>query len=210
MKIQYKIFIVILITNIFLLLMMGYVDYYRASHIFKNEKIKDIDRIESRVQESFNYILQHQKTENISLEDLFHDRIFELSSIFNTRINLYDLEGRLLVSNYLQDDILPKEILEKLTSNESFDESENLKKNDMLYNKYSYIIKNNNKIAILNVQGIINTDAVRMQNYTLLKYYLFIIIFMSVIGGMIAWVVSHNLMNKISSVARRFTKVNMM
>lgn len=210
MKIQYKIFIAMLITNIFLLLMMGYVDYYRASHIFKNEKIKDIDRIESRVQESFNYILQHQKTENISLEDLFHDRIFELSSIFNTRINLYDLEGRLLVSNYLQDDILPKEILEKLTSNESFDESENLKKNDMLYNKYSYIIKNNNKIAILNVQGIINTDAVRMQNYTLLKYYLFIIIFMSVIGGMIAWVVSHNLMNKISSVARRFTKVNMM
>ena len=52
MKIQYKIFIAILITNIFLLLMMGYVDYYRASHIFKNEKIKDIDRIESRVQDT--------------------------------------------------------------------------------------------------------------------------------------------------------------
>lgn len=95
----------IFISMIFLIIvssvLIAMVTIYQFKKEARNYHQDRLERKESAVNEHVNFILQTTKipasTENLPL--IFKDKIYELSTIHNIQINIYDLKGNLLITS---------------------------------------------------------------------------------------------------------------
>ena len=99
---------------------MAYLNFYQNSQVFKKNKINDIERVSSRIKESFTYITEDSFLQGNSnpeqINDLYDNRVFELANVFNTNINVYDLKGNLIASNRQSNGVLNAWVLKNVTS----------------------------------------------------------------------------------------------
>jgi nitrogen fixation/metabolism regulation signal transduction histidine kinase len=190
---------------------MAAISYYQNSRIVRNNRISVLQRIDSRISETFKYISENYadgESEEI-YQSVFQQRVFEISNIYKVNINIYNLQGKLLVSNRQHKGLLKKEILNTL-KNETKYIQENVSddKKNAVFNVFSYIVKNGKPIGILNTQTVFSSSASAYQQMFFLKQYLFVVIFLAILSGFAAWFISKRLTRKIENISETLEKTN--
>ena len=109
-SLRVRIFIAMIFLTVTSSVLIAMVTIYQFKKEARNYHQDRLIRKENAVNEHFNFILQTTDipvtTENLPL--IFKDKIFELSSIHNIQINIYDLKGNLLITskgNFIVDKI---------------------------------------------------------------------------------------------------------
>lgn len=202
-----RIFLAIVVTSAIFVSLMAYINYRQNAKAFRQSKLNQIERVNSRVQETYRYIL-NSSTDTADYDQLkyaFTQRVFELSNVHKTNINIYDLDGNLLGSNRLQTDFLPSKIRSELSKNFEYAQDSLIKDTGKtVFSKYSYLTKNGKNLAILNTQNIVSNTSLNLQLMEAFKYYIFAIIFLVLISGIVAWILSRGLTAKIHNVSEKF------
>lgn len=100
-SLRLRIFISMIFLTIISSVLMGVVTVYQFKKEARNYQQDRLVRKENAVNEHVNFVLQTTSlpltTEN--LPHIFKDKIFELSTIHSIQINIYDLEGNLLITS---------------------------------------------------------------------------------------------------------------
>src|SRR5690554_6756353 len=100
-SLRLRIFISMIFLTLISSVLMATVTVYQFKKEARNYQQDRLVRKENAINEHVNFILQTTNvpvtTENLPL--IFKDKIFELSSIHNIQINIYDLEGQLLITS---------------------------------------------------------------------------------------------------------------
>ena len=206
-----RIFLALLLINLLFLSVMAYINYYQNKVAYRNTKVKQIKKIDSQILETFNYIADNNLPQKdfSELENIFQDRVSELSNVYNTNINIYDLEGKLLISNRQYSHILPRTIISELhLKSKAIEETVLSDGETTAYNSYVYIRNQDRPIAILSTQNIFNFNSLSYQSVLLLKQYFFIVIFLMILSGFFAWFISKALTRKIEEVSETLEKTN--
>lgn len=208
MKFREKIFIVLLLTNIFVLSVMAYINFRESKQSFKNDKNKQYQRANQRIKETLEYIVtEDNKTE---LKPLLNSRIFEFASVYTMEINVYALDGSLIIGDKLNaSKSLDKALLSQLFKKHEI-ESEKILENEenVEQNRYSFIFENDAPIAILHTKNLFNPSSVNQLIQALIKKYVGIVLFLSILSGLVAWRVSSSLTKKIHNVSKKLEKTN--
>ncbi len=147
-SLRYKIFISILIILIVSSLVIFITSVIQYREEAKDYNLRRLERKEKALRESVNLIIRNTtfpvKTENIPL--IFKEHIHQIANIHNLNFEIYDLQGRLLISsvtgfgkdtvfNFIPPDILSQ--LEKQPDKKLKIEEKNIKGD--LISAYSYI-----------------------------------------------------------------------
>lgn len=180
---------------------MAFINFRQNTRAFKQQEINEIERIHNRVLETFNYIIGQYSAEDENLRTVLGNRVFELSNVYRTNINIYSLNGLLLGSNRLAEDSLSSETIDQLKKVETYTTTDKEEDHMIAYNNYSYINIDNQPVAILNTLNKIDSNNNILQSIEYLKYYFFVVVFLIVISGCIAWIISKNLTKKIDSIS---------
>lgn len=180
---------------------MAFINFRQNTYAFNLQEVKEIERIHNRVSETFNYITDKYTSDKDDLKSLLSNSVFELSNVYRTNINIYSLDGDLIGSNRLSSDTLDSKIINNLKDDELISTKESVEDNTISYNNYSYIKINDQPIAILNTLNHIDSNNNTLQSIEFLKYYFFVVIFLIIISGCIAWIISKNLTKKIDSIS---------
>src|SRR5690554_320973 len=100
-SLRLRIFISMIFLTLISSVLMATVTVYQFKKEARNYQQDRLVRKENAVNEHVNFILQTTNvpvtTENLPL--IFKDKIFELSTIHSIQINIYDLEGKLLITS---------------------------------------------------------------------------------------------------------------
>lgn len=100
-SLRVRIFIAMIFLTFIASLLIGFVSIYQFNNEAKVYHRDRLERKENAVTEHINYLLTNTtyplSSKNLSL--IFKDRINELAKIHATEINIYDLEGKLLISS---------------------------------------------------------------------------------------------------------------
>ncbi len=109
-SLRVRIFIAMIFLTVVSSVLIGMVTMYQFKKEARNYHQDRLIRKENAVNEHLNFILQTTDipvtTENLPF--IFKDKIFELSTIHNIQINIYDLKGTLLITskgNFIVDKI---------------------------------------------------------------------------------------------------------
>lgn len=208
MKFREKIFIVLLLTNIFALSVMAYINFRESKQSFKNERNRQYQKANQRIKETLEYIVtEDNKTE---LKPLLSSRIFEFASVYTMEINIYALDGTLIIGDKLNaSKSLDKALLSQLFKKHEI-ESEKILENEenVEQNRYSFIFENDTPIAILHTKNLFNPSSVNQLIQALIKKYVGIVLFLSILSGLVAWRVSSSLTKKIHNVSKKLEKTN--
>ncbi len=197
-----KIFAALILMTLLFVSVMAYLNFQQNTNAFKRGKIREIERIHNRIEETFHYITSKYSDNDEELKLMLSNRIYELSNVYNTNINIYNLKGELLGSNRLSTDTLNIDLLAEIRVEQNLMVDEKMPENgNLLYNQYSIIKINKKPVAILNTQNQINNSTNNIQSFELLKHYFFVVIFLLVISGFIAWFISKNLTKKIDNIS---------
>lgn len=201
-----RIFVALLLVNLLFLSIMAYLNFYQNSLAFRNAKLHDIERINSKIQETYNYIVENdnRNVDYIDIQEILGSRIFELANVYNTGINIYALNGDLISSSRTNSGRLGSDVINKLIRKKNIIKDSLVDdNNNILYNSYSYISYKNEPIAILNTQNNTDADAVLLQNAPMVKHYIFVVLFLMILSGFVAWFISKNLTQKIENISNK-------
>lgn len=207
MKFREKIFIALLLTNIIALSVMAYINFRESVTTLKNDKIKQFQRANEKVRETFEYILSNNGKEN--LEYVLESRIYEFANVYNIEINVYSLDGKLIISDRLKDSFIDKNLLSQLVRNREIKIVKDLADgNNSEQNLYSYISTNNSPVAILHIKKILNSSNINELLSAVTKKYIGIVILLSILSGFIAWLTSKNLTKKVQDISKKLEKTD--
>ncbi|MGC4127963.1 MAG: ATP-binding protein [Bergeyella sp.] len=200
-----KIFLALMLVNIIFACVMAYLNFYQNSQAFRKNRISDIEKADARIVETFNYISSENNfidEEFTDINDIFASRVFELANVFNTNINIYDLNGNLIASNRQSAGILNSSVMRLLKSQEKVViDSTLLDSENTLYSTYQFVSRDKKPIAVVNTESRINNESVFIQSMAMMKHYFLIVIILLVLSGFAAWFISKNLTKKIEDLS---------
>ena len=111
-SLRVRIFISMILLVLLASILIALVAVYQYQEEAKDYHEERLERKEEAIRRSINFELREtsfpETTENIPF--IFKDKIYEIADIHNLQINLYDLEGNLLITSKadLVPDILSK------------------------------------------------------------------------------------------------------
>lgn len=209
MKFREKIFVMLLLTNILALSVMAYINFRESVNTYKNDKNRQYDRANQRIKEGFEYIITSQNREN--LKEVLNDRIFELATVYNMQINVYSLQGSLIVGDRIHlNNTLNKDIISTLQKNPETQKTEKEINNgeNIEQNRYSFIYQDKNPIAILHTKNLFNPSSVSQLYSALIQRYVGIVVFLSILSALVAWRLSKSITHKIQDISTKLEKTD--
>lgn len=213
----------IFLSMIFLVLiasvLMGGITIYQYREEAKDYHKDRLQRKENAVKDHIKYVLRNttweEKTARVPL--IFKDAIFELSAIHNLKINLYDLEGELLLSSV--SDLAENSVSAHIDSN-TLDEISSLVSGesvvkDVVGNKkkqksYSEIANTKFKpLFILNLEYDVNNNWLDKELKEFLKRLLYVYILMFAIAVFLAYFLSKYITRSLNAISDRLNKTRL-
>jgi len=199
--------------------LMAMVTIYQFKREARNYHQDRLVRKENSVLEHMNFVLQTTDipvtTENLSL--IFKEKIFELSTIHNIQINLYDLEGNLLVSskgsfivNKIENDEISPNILRMIesTAAKRFVDLRIID-GETYRSAYNYIKDNQFKpLGIVSMPYAEETSFYDQQVDSFLIRFGQIYIFMFILAILLAYILSSYITKTINLLSERIQKTN--
>ncbi|SFC94843.1 sensor histidine kinase [Algibacter pectinivorans] len=194
LSLRTRIFLAMILLVIFASVLISAVAIYQYNEQSKDYHEGRLERKEENVQTHIKRYLNGRqntwevKTENVPL--IFKDEIYNIADIHKLQINLYDLDGGLLISSKpgLQTELVDKcisaEIMNALTQNIAFNNASEIaqhrhvdihKENgETFQSSYTYITDNKSKaVAILNIPYLEKDDFLDKELEEFLKRLVF-------------------------------------
>jgi len=199
--------------------LIAMVTIYQFKREARNYHQDRLIRKENAVNEHVNFILQTTTlpatTENLPL--IFKEKIFELSTIHNIQINIYDLKGRLLITskgNFIVDkvenEVISPNILKIIESTASRRFVDLRIINGVTYRSaYNYIKDYKYKpLGIISMPYVEETSFYDTQVNSFLVRFGQIYIFMFFLAIILAYILSSYVTNTIHLISERIQKIN--
>lgn len=185
-------------------------NFYKDSLKIRSSKKQELEQTQQKIQETFTYLLLQnpQKEDDESIKSLLGERVFEVANINNISITVYSLKGNILLSSKYKNNSLKNTLLKDLFLKRKKHEETLIKKRTYLYSSYCYLYKDNIPVAILGTDTVVNQKSLFYHFAVLIKQFLFLIIFLFIISGYIAWFISKNLTRKVNRIALLLKKTN--
>jgi len=214
-----RIFISMILLTIVSSVLISMVTIYQFKKEAKNYHHDRLIRKEDAVNEHLNFILQNTNipatTKNLPL--IFKDKIFELATIHNIQINLYDLEGNLLITskgNFIVDkpnnDVISPNILKiiETTSTKRFIDLRII--DGITYRSaYNYIKDSQFKpLGIISMPVAEETSYYDAQVNSFLILFAQIYIFIILLAIILAFILSSYITKTIQLISDRIQKTN--
>ncbi len=100
-SLKVRIFLSMIFLTLISSVLIALVAVYQFDQEAKTSHQKTLERKEAAVNEHINFVLSTSKTavHTYELPIIFQDKIHELAAIHNTQIDIYDLDGHLLISS---------------------------------------------------------------------------------------------------------------
>lgn len=191
-----------------------------------NEEAQDyhrerLERKEQAIKEHIDFVLRdRQTTYEITTENIpriFKEKIFEIAEIHGMQINLYDMEGDLLISSrgaFAMDSIvrcLDAEVLNLLTNSPNHRYVNKNVANRVAYqSSHSYITDNRFKpIAILNLPYLENDDFLKRELNEFLLRLGYAYTFMIFGAVFIAFLISRYITQSLKTVSEKIAKTRL-
>ncbi|MFC0603334.1 sensor histidine kinase [Winogradskyella pulchriflava] len=179
LSLRARIFVAMILLVLLASILIAAVTIYQYNEEAKDYHRERLERKEKAIKRSIDFVIRETtyevKTEKIPL--IFKDEIFDIDAIHNLQVNLYDLEGQLLVSSKRTierdstETCLSAEVLNTLSNTI---EHRHIVKNEVngqtFQSSYTYITDEKFKnLAILNLPYLENDDFLNRE----LKEFLF-------------------------------------
>lgn len=185
-------------------------DYHRERLLRKEQNIK----------QNLSYILKNSPypQETGALEYIFYNKIFEIKNIHNLDIDLYNLDGNLVLSsqNQAEDSIVKKsldvKLLEGLTNNPNQHLVQSFKRgNENYQSSYSYLRSDQNKpIAIVHLPYIADDGFMTKElNENLMRMSLLYGV-MLLISIAIAYALTRYITRSLQGISQRLTSTQLL
>lgn len=208
-----RIFIAMILLVVFASVLIAAVAIYQYSEETKDYHEQRLERKEKNIRAHINFIIRGRentyetKTENIPF--IFKDKIYEIADIHSLQINLYDLEGSLLISSkaaLAQDTIpkcLPAEILNTLSESVERRYVEKRIINDKIsQSSYTYLTDQKFKpLAILNLPYIEDDDFLSKELNEFLERLGYVYLLVLITGIVIAFLLSKYITKSLKTVS---------
>lgn len=187
-------------------------NFYRDSVKIGLMKKQELLATENKIQETFGYLLRQKdyNSAELDLKQLLGERIFEIANINNVSITFYDLQGNVIISSKYKKGTLNPSILNDVKFNKKKISEEVLKEDRkvLVYNSFTYLLNKNIPVAIIDTETIANKSSLFYHILLLIKQFFLAILFLFILSGYVAWVISKSLTKKIESVAASLGKTN--
>lgn len=218
-SLRVRIFIAMIFLTITSSVLIAMVTIHQFKKEARNYHQDRLIRKENAVNEHFNFILQTTDipatTENLPL--IFKDKIFELSSIHNIQINIYDLKGNLLITskgNFIVDktnnEVISPNILKiiETTSTKRFIDLRII--DGVTYRSaYNYIKDSQFKpLGILSMPVAEETSYYDEQVNSFLILFAQIYLFIIILAIFLAFILSSYITKTIQLISERIQKTN--
>ncbi|WP_439152978.1 sensor histidine kinase [Winogradskyella sp.] len=169
LSLRARIFVAMILLVLLASILIAAVTIYQYNEEARDYHRERLERKEKAIRKSIDLVIQEKTTYPVTTENIpliFKDEIFDIDAIHNLQINLYDLEGQLLISSKrtIQRDTtdlcLDAEVLNQLSN--TAEHRYVLKKDEngqTFQSSYSYITdKKFKNLAILNLPYLENDD----------------------------------------------------
>ncbi|MEJ2112180.1 MAG: ATP-binding protein [Flavobacteriaceae bacterium] len=198
---------------VFASVLIAAVAIYQYSEEAKDYHEQRLERKEKNITAHINFIIRGRentyetKTENIPL--IFKDKIYEIADIHSLQINMYDLEGSLLISSkaaLVQDTIakcLSAEVLNVLSESVDRRYVEKRKENDKIFqSSYTYITDQKFKpLAILNLPYLEDDDFLSKELNEFLERLGYVYLLVLITGIIIAFLLSKYITKSLKQIS---------
>tara|TARA_R110002073_G_scaffold57778_4_gene146674 strand:+ start:81334 stop:82794 length:1461 start_codon:yes stop_codon:yes gene_type:complete len=189
-----------------------------------NEQAKDynagrLERKESTIKSSINFELRKTTyvVETSKLALIFKERIYDISEINNLDINIYDLNGKLLVSSsssFTKDTIndgISKELRTEIADDPNHRVVKEETKNNIQFQaSYTYILDNRFKpIGILHLPYLHDNSFQEKELKQFLTRLVFVYLFMMLIAIATAYIVSKYITKSIKTVSEKINQTKL-
>jgi two-component system, NtrC family, nitrogen regulation sensor histidine kinase NtrY len=209
--------ILVTIISSILVASVSIIQFQKESQEYHQEKL---ERKEKQIKEHINYLLSNTPhpllTQNIP--SIFKDEIFEISDIHNLVINIYDLDGRLLMNSnapFIKGQIaplIPAYILKSLKlSKEGRFVTEAEKEGDKFKYSYSYLMDyiENKPIGILKLPYKEDDSFYKNELENFLSVFGLVYLSMIVFSVFIAYYISRYITKSLKTISDRLTETSL-
>ncbi|WP_431472591.1 ATP-binding protein [Nonlabens sp. SCSIO 43208] len=213
-----RIFISMMLLMVITSVLIAGMSIYQFKEQAKDYHESRLERKEASVLKSTANVLRRTdfeiKTENLPF--IFKERIQEISSVLGMEINIYDLDGKLLISsraNFSTDSIketIPIATIKNLKNAEGNRYIRKFEENGEKYrSSYSYLTDNKFKnIGILNLPYLENDDFMNYELEEFLKRLSMVYIIMFLISLVLGYFLSNYITQSINKISNQLKIIN--
>ena len=207
---RYRIFIAMILVNLIVITIMALINYYQNSKNFTDRKEKELIQLDQFIKEGIIYQLDKDSFKN--RDKIIQGKIYEYFDTYNSNISIYDINGKLIASNLKRNMRIQNSVLQNLKQNKKdllIKDTLIQNKKYTWYNSYSIVRYQQKPFAVLNIEKFEERNSAIAQTIVLIKQYVFLIIFMFILSGLIAWQISKTLTKRINRISRRIQEANL-
>ncbi|MEM5563481.1 ATP-binding protein [Psychroserpens sp. AS72] len=178
-----------------------------------------LERKETAIISDINYVIRETtylvETEKVPL--IFKDEIYRISEIHGLRINLYDMDGTLLITSkasFINDSItkcIPTNILNEISNNAAHRfVVKNEKNGETFQSSYIYILDTKSKpLAILNLPYLENDDFLNKELNEFLERLAYAYVFMMLIAILLALLLSKYITRTLKTISDKINETRL-
>ena len=219
LSLRARIFVAMILLVLLASILIAAVTIYQYNEEAKDYHRERLERKEKAIRSSINFAIRETTypvtTENIPL--IFKKEIFDIDAVHNLQINLYDLDGQLLISSKrtIQRDsteiCLSAEILNKLSNTlEHRYVVKNEKNGQIFQSSYSYITdKKYKNLAILSIPYLENDDFLNreLKEFLLRLGYAYLVMILVAIG--FAYFISKYITRSLKTISDKMNEIRL-
>lgn len=197
---------VILLTSAAVVMVIVY-NFRAQSYAYAEENIKYKEKC---VLASIDYELDRYH-EEATVENVFpilQNSILGIADIHKTDINVFDTRGNLILSSGLVENrVIPQPILDSLTRNEEYLESD--KDGKMVLRTYQYVRNfKHEPVAIVNIPYHADDTLINENMQSLLHQFAVVLFFILLIGALVSWIIAKYITKKIELIAEKIKQTD--
>jgi len=220
MSLRIRIFLSMIFLILLASILIATITIYQYDGQTKEYNIKRFGRKENATRHDIEIELKRKTTFAVTTENLskiFQDRIYEIASVHNLTISMYDMDGKLLKSSIpfnferVEEEPLPKEVVRELANNSNHKILKSKIEKGITYqSSYTYINDPRFKrIGILELRIAQNNEEQKNELREFMARLSVVYIFMFVIAIAIAYFLSSFITRSIQTISEKIKETRL-
>ena len=219
LSLRVRIFFAMILLVIIASILIAGVTIYQYNEEARDYHKERLERKEKAIISDINYVIRETtypvETEKVPL--IFKDEIYRIAEIHSLRINLYDIDGTLLITSkasFTNDSIT--QCIETDVLNEILNTAEhryvvkNRKNGETFQSSYSYILDSKSKpLAILNLPYLENDDFLNKELNEFLERLGYAYLFMMLIAVVLALLLSKYITRTLKTISDKINQTRL-
>ena len=210
-RIFFFMFFLLVITLVITSIMV----FYNNKEVREKNKLTRLAQKENQINEAFMYLLTSNDITAQNSIPIIEKRLFEISDINDTHLNIYDISGNLKLST--EGVILPNskklstDLLKKIKKNKYvvINYHGNTENESFLSNFFYVQNHQNQPVAIVSIPYFYDDVKEKKEFDELVIKFIFLLLFLIIISGILAWYFSNSVTNKLKDIANKIKHTQM-